>query len=87
MDNEQTPLEFGQCGDSNGGFVTETNPMGSMGLVYLRTFSIKINYINVCKYTSPMDPMGMSRILGVLNITIILPSLKTNSQLGPLKKG
>ena len=29
-----------------------------MGLVYLPTFTIEINYINVVKYTSPMDPMG-----------------------------
>ena len=29
-----------------------------MGLVYLPTFTIKIYYINVGTYTSPMDPMG-----------------------------
>ena len=33
-------------------------PIGSMGLVYLPTFTNK-NQPNVGKYTSPMDPMGI----------------------------
>jgi len=37
----------------------DSNPIGSMGLVYLPgpTFTIKINHS--CRYTNPMDPMGM----------------------------
>ena len=34
-------------------------PIGSMGLVYLPTFTIQKTKVNVGKYTSPMDPMGM----------------------------
>ena len=33
-------------------------PIGSMGLVYLPTFSIRINHSWIGKYTIPMDPMG-----------------------------
>ena len=33
-------------------------PIGSMGLLYLPTFTIKKSPIHVGKYTSPMDPMA-----------------------------
>ena len=37
-------------------------PIGSMGPVYLPTFTIQINYINVGKYTvRPMDPIGLDQ--------------------------
>jgi len=34
-----------------------SSPIPSMGLVYLPTFTLKINNLNVGKYTSPMDGM------------------------------
>ena len=38
-------------------------PIGSMGLLYLPTFTIICheNQPNVGKYTSPMDPMGINK--------------------------
>ena len=40
------------------------SPIGSMGLVYLPTLSIKINYINIVKSTfRPMDPMGVQLLI------------------------
>ena len=39
--------------------IQANNPIGSMGLVYLPIHGWLIDMVNVGKYTSPMDPMGM----------------------------
>ena len=42
--------------------VASTFSIGSMGLVYLPTFSEKINHSWIGKYTSPMDPLGLQSL-------------------------
>ena len=38
------------------------NPIGSMGVVYLPTWMAEIYGFHVGKYSSPMDPMGITSL-------------------------
>ena len=51
-------------------------------MVYLLTFTIRINQMRVCKYTNPMDPMGYDNLNMNQNAQFVSPQPLTSPHLG-----